>query len=158
MYISGAFDVMIICLGIANFAFGVMAAVYAYRFAKALERAGVNQADLRKNEELPIVALTDKAIIAMRNRAENLYTVFVNAAAVFPLLGILGTVWALIEIQGVTGSMNDNFLAALTSTFWGLIFSIIFKAEQTPIEAWLDNGMREAERCLDIGEHKNEET
>ena len=54
--------------------------------------------------------------------------------------------------------MNENFLAALTSTFWGLIFSIIFKGEQTPVETWLDNGMREAERCLGMGEQKNEET
>ena len=60
MYISGAFDIFIICLGIANIAFGAISAVYAYRFAKALERAGINQADLRKNKELPIVALTDK--------------------------------------------------------------------------------------------------
>ena len=45
---------------------------------------------------------------------------------------------------------DSSFLLALTSTFWGLIFSIVFKSMQTLIEAKLDEGVREAERCLGI--------
>ena len=46
---------------------------------------------------------------------------------IFPLLGILGTVAALIkefdDIEGLTG----NFMVALSTTFWGILFAIVFK-------------------------------
>ena len=105
-------------------------------------------------------SVIDKEIIALRNKAELWYTWYVNISAIFPLLGILGTVIALIGMQGEAMTADSSFLLALTSTFWGLIFSITFKSLQTLIEAKLDEGVREAERCLGIAkdpEEKNEE-
>ena len=56
-----------------------------------------------------------------------LYTFYTNITAIFPLLGILGTVAALIkefdDIEGLTG----NFMVALSTTFWGILFAIVFK-------------------------------
>ncbi len=56
-----------------------------------------------------------------------LYTLYTNITAIFPLLGILGTVAALIkefdDIEGLTG----NFMVALSTTFWGILFAIVFK-------------------------------
>lgn len=56
-----------------------------------------------------------------------LYTWYTNITAIFPLLGILGTVAALIkefdDIEGLTG----NFMVALSTTFWGILFAILFK-------------------------------
>jgi chemotaxis protein MotA len=54
---------------------------------------------------------------------------FLSISGLFPLLGILGTIISLIKI--VTFSNSEvivNFSSALTSTFWGLVFAIIFKA------------------------------
>lgn len=62
-----------------------------------------------------------------QNRTEHWYAFFVNMTAIFPLLGILGTVISLLPMVANLADMQQNFFAALTSTFWGLIFAIGFK-------------------------------
>ena len=52
---------------------------------------------------------------------------YVNVTAIFPLLGILGTVLSLLPMVADLSNMQMNFFAALTSTLWGLIFAILFK-------------------------------
>ena len=69
----------------------------------------------------------EEQIVAMRKRSEGLYAVFANVTAIFPLLGILGTVVSLLPMVSELADMQTNFFAALTSTFWGLVFAIIFK-------------------------------
>lgn len=57
------------------------------------------------------------------------YQLFVSITSIFPLLGILGTVISLLGlIDFQTQKIMINFSAALTSTFWGLVFAILFKA------------------------------
>ena len=58
------------------------------------------------------------------------YSLFTTLISLFPLLGMFGTVVALLgldlsagELEGVKGSFFD----ALTSTAWGIIFSVVFK-------------------------------
>ena len=65
--------------------------------------------------------------VRMREGAERLYAVFSNLTAIFPLLGILGTVISLLPMVADMANIQDNFFAALTSTFWGLVFAIFFK-------------------------------
>ncbi|MCR5733509.1 MAG: MotA/TolQ/ExbB proton channel family protein [Lachnospiraceae bacterium] len=58
------------------------------------------------------------------------YTLFTTMITVFPLLGMLGTVFGLLGLDLANGDMSNikaNFFIALTSTAWGIIFSIIFK-------------------------------
>lgn len=62
-----------------------------------------------------------------QNKAEHWYSFFVNMTGIFPLLGILGTVISLLPMVAELADMQQNFFAALTSTFWGLIFAIAFK-------------------------------
>ena len=66
-------------------------------------------------------------LVRLRTGAERLYSLFINITSIFPLLGILGTVISLLPMVADLGSLQTNFFAALTSTFWGLIFSIGFK-------------------------------
>ncbi|MBR1739994.1 MAG: MotA/TolQ/ExbB proton channel family protein [Ruminococcus sp.] len=71
--------------------------------------------------------IRESEITSMRNQTGRLYSLFVNLTGIFPLLGILGTV---ISLLGMVSDMNDitgNFYGALTSTFWGLVFAIVFK-------------------------------
>lgn len=150
------FDLMIVALGGFNFWVMYRAFNAAKELVKKLGTDGVSQADMRRGKASKAERLTDEEIIAMRNRAENLYTLYVNISAVFPLFGILGTVIALIGMQDGLGAMDSGFLMALTSTFWGLVFSIIFKFCQTIVENKLDEGAREAERCLEIEVKENE--
>lgn len=71
------------------------------------------------------------------------YNIFLCIISIFPLLGMFGTVQALIEIDFSSPSvdMKSNFFHALTSTAWGIIFSIVFKiihsVKQTSIETQL---------------------
>ena len=69
----------------------------------------------------------EEEIVALRKRSESLYSVFINVTAIFPLLGILGTVVSLLPMVADMADMQQNFFAALTSTFWGLVFAILFK-------------------------------
>ena len=58
------------------------------------------------------------------------YTLFVTMISIFPLLGMLGTVVGLLGLDLESGDMNNiknNFFIALTSTAWGIVFSVIFK-------------------------------
>ena len=72
-------------------------------------------------------AIDEGSIVALRKSSEAWYTVFANVTSVFPLLGILGTVVSLLPMVADMADMTQNFFAALTSTFWGLVFAIIFK-------------------------------
>ena len=71
--------------------------------------------------------LKETDVVEMRNHTGKLYSLFVNLTGIFPLLGILGTVISLLGMVSDMENVQGNFYGALTSTFWGLIFSIIFK-------------------------------
>ena len=82
----------------------------------------------------------------MRKRSESLYSVFVNVTSIFPLLGILGTVVSLLPMVSELADMQTNFFAALTSTFWGLVFAIIFKL----LDGFLSSRMEDNDKAVDL--------
>jgi chemotaxis protein MotA len=92
--------------------------------------------------------LTDRKISELLEKAGASYTLYVNLSSIFPLMGILGTVISLIGMTGIDSDINNNFFAALTSTFWGLVFAVIFKFMDGFISAKLDDGERSAELFL----------
>ena len=56
------------------------------------------------------------------------YSLFITIISIFPLLGMFGTVCGLLGLDLATGDMENiknNFFVALTSTAWGIIFSIL---------------------------------
>ena len=70
------------------------------------------------------------------------YTLFVTMISIFPLLGMLGTVIGLLGLDLASGDMDNiknNFFIALTSTAWGIIFSVIFKVAH----AWIADNVEE---------------
>lgn len=79
---------------------------------------------------IPDMGWDNNKIVSLQREYQimiSLYTWYTNITAIFPLLGILGTVAALIkefdDIEGLTG----NFMVALSTTFWGILFAILFK-------------------------------
>lgn len=66
---------------------------------------------------------------SLREKEVFYYHVFGTVNSIFPLMGILGTIIGLLRMVGLDSSMvMSNFTIALTSTFWGLVFSIAYRA------------------------------
>ena len=84
--------------------------------------------------------------VRLRERTESLYSVFTNLTAIFPLLGILGTVISLLPMVADMANIQENFFAALTSTFWGLVFAIAFKL----CDAFLSSRMEDNDKNVTL--------
>lgn len=61
------------------------------------------------------------------NTIRALYNVFATSIEILPLLGTLGTVTALLCITNDIENMQSNFVLALQSTEYGLVFACGFK-------------------------------
>ncbi len=86
-------------------------------------------------------------ILEQQRRFQLSYALYENICALFPLMGILGTVASLIPmVQASTEESSQLFFAALTSTFWGIIFAIIFKAAN----GWLAAVLEQSENAVDL--------
>lgn len=71
----------------------------------------------------------EEMLIEKRSRMNMFYSLYENITQIFPLMGLLGTVISLIPMVSELSSLNPSlFFSALTSTFWGIVFAIIFKA------------------------------
>ena len=75
-------------------------------------------------------------------KAEFFYTLFCNLTGVFTLLGILGTVISLLHLVDSSADLTGEFMGALTSTLWGIVFTIVFKVIDSGISFHLDMGER----------------
>lgn len=75
----------------------------------------------------------------LREKEDRLYHTFVSITNILPLLGILGTVISLMNIDSFTiETVSANFMTALTSTFWGLVGATICKILEGNIVAKVD--------------------
>lgn len=74
-----------------------------------------------------VSVLREEDVLGLRAAMDRFYALFVNITGIFPLLGILGTVVSLLGLVSDMENVTGNFYGALTSTFWGLIFAIVFK-------------------------------
>lgn len=83
-------------------------------------------------------------LVALSDRAAQLYTVYTNITAVFPLLGIFGTVCSLLGLSG-TEDISIHFSTALDTTVWGLIFAIFYKVLDSALSSKLDRALDEAD-------------
>jgi len=65
----------------------------------------------------------------LREKEVFYYHIFDTVNSIFPLMGILGTIIGLLRMVGMdTELVMSNFTIALTSTFWGLVFAIAYRA------------------------------
>lgn len=82
------------------------------------------------SDDIYNVDKVDKIFDSYRKINMN-YTLFITFISIFPLLGMLGTVLALLGLDmSSADAINDaknNFFSALTSTAWGIIFAVVYK-------------------------------
>ena len=80
-------------------------------------------------------------------------SVFTTLISIFPLLGMLGTVFGLLGLDLATGDMENikaNFFVALTSTAWGIIFSVIYKLLYSWFAEYIDEQIETAKKLSDV--------
>ncbi|XJS11625.1 MotA/TolQ/ExbB proton channel family protein [Aerococcaceae bacterium WGS1372] len=95
-----------------------------------------NQDQLNAHYQLYLNPKGEHEILKQRQKANSQYVLFTNVVAIFPLMGLLGTIISLIPM---VGSVDTSlFYMALTSTFWGIIFAIIFKALNGYLQARME--------------------
>jgi len=97
-----------------------------------------------------------KNIKEARSKANLWHSIFANCIAIFPLLGLLGTVVALISLSGGEGieDTQNSFMVSLTSTFWGMIFAIIYKIFDAIFSPKLELLNADTERAITIRDEK----
>lgn len=88
----------------------------------------------------------------MRKILVKLYVWYANFTAIFPLLGILGTVAALLTYTAE--NMMANFMTALTTTLFGVLFAIVFKVLDANLSAPVDNFIDTADYVVQEYERK----
>lgn len=121
---------------------------------KGLENIVYPKSD-RRNEVQARLEITDKEIKRLNDISENssfCYTLFSNITAIFPLLGIFGTVYSLMQLSDVD-NISANFMSALKTTFWGLIFAIGYKLLDAFVVSKLDRALDEADYLI----HKHDD-
>lgn len=97
---------------------------------------------------LEVDSMSEQQVDALRERAVRFYTLFGTVTGIFPLLGILGTVVSLLSMVGDGANIQSGFFAALTSTFWGLVFAIVYKFLDGFLSPKLEDGERSAELLM----------
>ena len=82
----------------------------------------------------------ESELLHERRKMNFFYSMYFNITSIFPLMGILGTVISLIGmVNRSSEQVQQNFLLALTSTLWGIIFAIVFKAVNGYLASVIDN-------------------
>ena len=74
------------------------------------------------------------------------YTVFIAIVSIFPLLGMLGTVLALmsLDVSGATDALKNNFFQALDTTMWGIIYAAVFKFANAFVQSYVEAQIEKA--------------
>jgi len=105
--------------------------IFSWASAKSLRKEfwqeSIRTGNVHKAEAISnINSIAYKALVKKRDTARLFYSLFEKIASIFPMLGILGTVLALLPMVNDIENMQNNFFIALTSTGWGVFFAIIF--------------------------------
>ena len=121
------FDAAIVIAGAINLFIFFSTKYKADKLYDALHPEDYLPSKKKKRVSLDINHIDERDAVNLRIQAESNYALYTNITAIFPLLGILGTVKSLLPLVSDLSEMQGDFSAALTSTFWGLVFSIFFK-------------------------------
>ena len=158
-------DLMIFVIGILNIA-------VFYRSAKKesnLLYAHFNRTDsvsplqdVQKKNLREVTAketfLSASELLKHREQMNKAYSTYTIITTMFPLLGMLGTVMSLIPMVSSIGAEDFHlFFAALTSTFWGIVFAIICKTLDTLISYKIDDNEKHIEYLLNPKRNRHEE-
>lgn len=134
------FDIIIFVLAFINFWCFVAVRSVTNKLHKKMYYTIFVPAHRTQNPQLSEVCDIDETdIISLRKRSGVLYNIFSTLTSLFTMLGILGTVISLIPLVDNMDSIKANFFVALTSTFWGLVFAVIYKILDASVSGRIDD-------------------
>ncbi len=103
---------------------------------------------LKKNTEKE-KALSAEELLDVREKMNKAYAGYSNFTTMFPLFGMFGTIWALIPMVDSIGTIDtSNFFSALTSTAWGIVAAILFKALDATVSYKIEDNEKHTEHLL----------
>lgn len=84
--------------------------------------------------------ISEAELMEIHFKQDKYYGFFVNFVSIFPLLGMIGTVLALLslDLSANNSSITNNFFGALTSTFWGAVFGTGFKLADSSVSTKIE--------------------
>ena len=109
----------------------------------AVKEKDIAEADIKNINKERWEILLDK-----RAGARAFYSWFEKLSSIFPMLGIVGTVWSLLPMVSDIENMQLNFFVALTSTFWGMFFAILCKGFDAYLSARMEENDDEVDRYM----------
>lgn len=131
---------LIVLFAIINIIIFALAKTKLYRNHRAMNPIGSKRFQIKA--DITTSPEEARSLQKERNLLLMLYSLYANITAIFPLLGIIGTVASLITVSK-DANMMDNLMVALNTTLWGVFFAIIFKFIDSlisgPIEAFVDD-------------------
>ena len=147
------FDTIIILIGAVNGIIFIFTRMNAKKVADSL--------NVSLNMSLPVFTPLDLSpqelqILDKQCKAtERLYSLYVGITSIFPFLGVLGTVFSLIMLAGgdMSNAAQESFFVALTSTFWGVLFAIIYRFLDATVSTKIGSNSDEVTRL----KHREEE-
>lgn len=127
-----------------------------YRLHRSMnpsERMANPQKEKKRYPETPKEVKEFENFVVRQRSAMNLwYSLFANSVSIFPLLGMFGTVKALIGLAGrmsEAGADVELFFQALTSTAWGIIFAVLFKIADAVLSVPVAANNKEVDTLLE---------
>ncbi len=101
-----------------------------------------------KNSTTEKAPLSPEELLDIREKMNQGYAWYANFTTMFPLFGMLGTVYSLIRVVGDSLTETSAFFSALTSTAWGIVAAIIFKALDSTLSYKIEDNEKHTEHLL----------
>ncbi len=155
------YDLIILLLAVFN-------AIVIYPRVKQASHSLTNK--LQPKIYVPVSLLVDRvrgkrqedkldlnALIAMRADEIHYYSLFSAINSAFPLLGMLGTILSLLGMVDLSQQdVTLSFTVALTSTFWGLVCALGFKALDAGLLPMVEQNQENLKMLLERIDHFEE--
>ncbi len=86
----------------------------------------------------------------MRSDEIHFYSIFSSVNSAFPMVGMLGTILSLLRmVEQSQEHVTISFTVALTSTFWGLVFALAFKAVDATLQPMVEQNRENLKMLLE---------
>ncbi|MBQ2985017.1 MAG: MotA/TolQ/ExbB proton channel family protein [Clostridia bacterium] len=153
------FDWIILLMAVGNFAVYMLTRadidrIYSHFNAQdyIINLSDEAKAALHKTTKNEDARLTASELLSYREKMNKRYALYTNLTTMFPLMGMLGTVVSLIPMVNSIGAESAGlFFSALTSTFWGIVWALVFKLLDASISYKIDDNEKHMEYMLNPG-------